>query len=88
MCSGIWSSPRIFKKCFRHKPELNKSGNLVVKAEKYREYKYNYGPVSNDREYKVNNIDLEFDYFTINGRIFDYVTLEPVKDAEITFVYE
>ena len=70
------------------KPELNKSGNLIVKAENYKEYKYNYGVVSYDREYKVNNIDLEFDYFTINGRIFDYVTLEPVKDAEITFVYE
>ena len=69
-------------------PELNKSGNLIVKAENYKEYKYNYGAVSYDREYKVNNINLEFDYFTINGRIFDYVTLEPVKDAEITFVYE
>ena len=70
------------------KPELNKSGNLIVKAENYKEYKNSYSAVSYDREYRVNNIDLEFDYFTINGRIFDYVTLEPVKDAEITFVYE
>lgn len=70
------------------KPELNKSGNLIVKAENYKEYKTSYGATSYDRDYRVNNIDLEFDYFTINGRIFDYVTLEPVKDAEITFVYE
>ena len=70
------------------KPELNKSGNLVVSAENYKEYKIGYSAVSNNRDYRINNIDLEFDYFTINGHVFDFVTLDPVKDAEVTLVFE
>ncbi len=70
------------------KPELNKAGNLVVNAENYREYKTSYSAVSYNRDYRINNIDLEFDYFTINGHVFDYVTLDPIKDAEVTLVFE
>ena len=70
------------------KPELNKTGNLIVKADTYCEFKDSFGARTNENDFKCFDVKLQHDYFTYNGRIFDYVTLEPVKDAEITFVYE
>ncbi len=70
------------------KPELNKSGNLFVKADNYCEYKENISARTNENEFRYIDVKLQYNYFTYTGRIFDYVTLEPIKDAEITFVFE
>ncbi len=70
------------------KPELNKTGNLIVKADNYCEFKDNFNARTNENDFKYFDVKLQYNYYTYNGRIFDYVTSEPIKDAEITFVYE
>lgn len=70
------------------KPELKKSGNLFVRADNYCEYKESFGARDNSNDFKFLDIKLQYNYYTYEGRIFDYVTLEPIKDAEITFVFE
>ena len=70
------------------KPELKKSGKLIVTADNYCEFKDSFNARDNANDLKYFDIKLQYNYYTYQGRIFDYVTLEPVKDAEITFVFE
>lgn len=69
-------------------PMFPKKGKLVVKADSFHDYSDSYfgSYAANDR--KINNPKLDYNYFIIKGLVSDFVTTKPIKDAEITFLYE
>ena len=70
------------------KPETGKEGKLVISQDGFKDYSENYRAFDSNREYNYRYISLDFDYCTINGIVRDNITNNPVKDVEITFVYE
>ena len=69
-------------------PEINKEGHLIIKGDRYNELKDHYGARGNIRDYVRNDYRLYHDYFTINGKIVDNVTGNPIKGASVKFVYD
>lgn len=69
-------------------PETEKPGNFIVSGDNFKEIKEHYGSISDKRYYQFKDVKIGHNYYSINGMVTDYVTYEPIKDAEVTFVYE
>lgn len=70
------------------KPEIKKAGTLVVRANNFVEFKEHFNARDNSREFYRFDLKLAHNYYTINGKITDFVTRNPIAGAEVTFIYD